>query len=248
MKQWGDHPISAIARFRWAGVLQQEGSLVEAHDLAQQGAQAFPNTPGGDLCYNLVKQIEAKSASIMTERVWNEPSPSIRVTYRNLTKVYFRLVREDWLARFKSGQYRGQWLDDAAAEGAPGREARSGLVGRPAGDRGLPAAGRGPSRAEGPEARLLLPAGQLRSGFQRVEQRRFLHGRLGEQAGPDRPAAEYRRPFRRLRARCGLRRADRRGRSAGLRLGLERPLSRPATKAKTDRNGQFSVERRRQPE
>jgi len=112
VKQWGDHPISAIARFRWASVLQQEGSLVEAHDLAQQGAQAFANTPGGDLCYNLVKQIEAKSANVMTERVWNGPSPSIRISYRNLTKVYFRLVREDWLSRIKSGQYRGEWLDD----------------------------------------------------------------------------------------------------------------------------------------
>ena len=111
IKQWGDHPISAIARFRLAGVLQQEGALVEAHDLAQQGAQAFANTPGGDLCYNLVKQIESKSASVMTERVWNEPSPSIRVTYRNLTKVYLRLVHEDWLARVKSGKYRGQLLD-----------------------------------------------------------------------------------------------------------------------------------------
>ena len=97
VKQWGDHSVSAIARFHWASVLQQEGALVEAHDLAQQGDRAFPNTPGGNLCYNLVKQIEAKSASIMTERVWNEPSPSIRVTYRNLTKVYFRLVREDWV-------------------------------------------------------------------------------------------------------------------------------------------------------
>ena len=38
VKQWGDHPISAIVRYRWAAVLQQENSLVEAHDLAQQGA------------------------------------------------------------------------------------------------------------------------------------------------------------------------------------------------------------------
>ena len=54
-----------------------------------------------------MKQIEAKSANIMTERVWNEPSPSIRVTYRNLTKVYFRLVREDWVAPLERGHYRG---------------------------------------------------------------------------------------------------------------------------------------------
>ena len=113
VKQWGDHAISAIARYRWAEVLRQEGALVEAHDLAQQGDRAFPNTPGGDLCYNLMKQIEAKSANIMTERVWNEPSPSIRVSYRNLTKVYFRLVHEDWLTRLKTGKYRGEWIDDA---------------------------------------------------------------------------------------------------------------------------------------
>ena len=112
VKQWGDHEISAIARCRLAGILQQEGSLLEAHDLAQQGAQAFANTPGGNLCYNLVKQIEAKSASAITERVWNEPSPAIRVTYRNLTKVYLRLVHEDWLSQLKSGQYRGCWLDN----------------------------------------------------------------------------------------------------------------------------------------
>ena len=112
VKLWGDHPISAVARYHWANVLRQEGSLVEARDLAQQGAQAFANTPGGNLCYNLVKQIEAKSASVTTERVWNEPSPVIRVTYRNLAKVYFRLVRQDWLADLKAGRFRGPGLDD----------------------------------------------------------------------------------------------------------------------------------------
>ena len=112
VKQWGDHPISAIARYHWAEVLRQEGRWSRPTTWPSRAPRAFRNTPGGDLCYNLMKQIEAKSANIMTERVWNEPSPSIRVTYRNLTKVYFRLVREDWVARMKNGQYRGQWLDD----------------------------------------------------------------------------------------------------------------------------------------
>ncbi len=115
VKQWGDHPVSVIARYDWARVLEQEDSLVEAHDLALEGTQAFPNTPGGKLCYNFAKQIESKSANIVTERVWNQPPPMIRVTYRNLTKVYFRLVRADWLSRLKSGRYRGEggFFDDA---------------------------------------------------------------------------------------------------------------------------------------
>ena len=33
--------------------------------------ELFPQSPGGKLCHNLVTEIEAKSASITTERVWN---------------------------------------------------------------------------------------------------------------------------------------------------------------------------------
>lgn len=94
--QWGDHEISARARHAWATVLQGEGALVEAHKLAEQGWRAFPETPGGNLCYNLLQQIEARSASISTERVWNRPWPGIEVRYRNVTKVYFRLVPWDF--------------------------------------------------------------------------------------------------------------------------------------------------------
>ena len=108
-----NHPISAMARYHLAMVLREENEQVDAHDIASEGMRAFPRSPGGILCYNLVKQIEAKSANIMTERVWNEPWPAIRVNYRNVTKVYFRIYRQDWLSRAKSGRYRGEWLDDA---------------------------------------------------------------------------------------------------------------------------------------
>ena len=37
VRRWGDHEISALARYRLAPVLQEEGDLVEAHDLAEQG-------------------------------------------------------------------------------------------------------------------------------------------------------------------------------------------------------------------
>ena len=56
----------------------------------------FPESPGGQLCYNLIQSIEAKDLQISTERVWNKPWPEIRVHYRNLAKVHFRAVRYDW--------------------------------------------------------------------------------------------------------------------------------------------------------
>ena len=86
----GDLDISALALEREARVLQEEGDLLAAHDLAARGAKLFPTSPGGKLCSNLVSEIEAKSASITTERVWNAPWPKITVRYANVDMVYFR--------------------------------------------------------------------------------------------------------------------------------------------------------------
>ena len=51
-----------------------------------------------------------------TERVWNlsrcaEGAGQIEVHYRNLTKVYFRLVREDCGELLKSARNRPEYLD-----------------------------------------------------------------------------------------------------------------------------------------
>ena len=88
--------ISALAMEREARVLQQEGDLVAAHELAGRGAKLFPNSPGGKLCFNLVHEIEDKSAGITTERVWNAPWPKITVRYKNVDAVYFRAIAVDW--------------------------------------------------------------------------------------------------------------------------------------------------------
>ncbi len=119
IKDYADFDISALAMEREARVLQQAGDLVAAHKLAQRGAQLFPDSPGGRLCHNLVVEIETKSSSITTERVWNcgtgfqpvsgnqsrgpetgkdrqDACPSILIRYRNVTNVWFRAIPVDW--------------------------------------------------------------------------------------------------------------------------------------------------------
>ncbi len=108
--KWGDSPIAAQALFQWASVLRGEGDLVEARKLAKRGFGAFPNSAGGASCFNLIQQIEAKSSNITTERVWNDPLPTIEVRYRNLTKVYFRAVPYDWEQLIKR-RHRPEYLD-----------------------------------------------------------------------------------------------------------------------------------------
>jgi tetratricopeptide (TPR) repeat protein len=97
-----DHELSARALSQLAGVWEKEGEPARAHAIARRALQAFPEHAASSASFNLVQRIAAPHATIETERVWNAPWPTIDVTYRNVTKVYFRAVRfafEDQLAR-----------------------------------------------------------------------------------------------------------------------------------------------------
>jgi hypothetical protein len=100
------HVISARALAAFATQVNGEGDPARAHELAQRGLEAFPGSAGGAMCFNLIQQIEAKSAQLDAERVWNAPWPTLNVTYRNVTKVYFRAVSvdfDDYITRARWG-------------------------------------------------------------------------------------------------------------------------------------------------
>ncbi len=107
------HEISARALAALASLINQKGDAAKAHELAERGLSAFPKSAGGAMCFNLIQQIEAKSAQLETESVWNAPWPTLNVTYRNVTHVYFRAVP----ANFDDYVDRAQWglgnLDDS---------------------------------------------------------------------------------------------------------------------------------------
>jgi hypothetical protein len=136
--KWADHEVSALALQLWARLVRDAGDWVEARKLAQRGENAHPNSPGGRLCHNLIQEIEAKSASITTERVWNSPTgvslgadapkpsnetvggirdrrdavPTLAVRYRNVTRVYFRAVAYDWDLFLRRQRSRPEYLND----------------------------------------------------------------------------------------------------------------------------------------
>ncbi len=110
------HELFAMAQYQLAGVVQGEGDLVKARDIALGGQKAFPDSPGGKLCYNLVQQIESKYAGTTTERVWADPLPTIKVTYKNVTKAYFRVVSADYVERLKATRWRPEQLQHEEAK------------------------------------------------------------------------------------------------------------------------------------
>src|ERR1035441_3863386 len=124
IRTYADFDTSAWAMEREARVVQQEGNLVAARKLALRGAELFPQSPGGKLCHNLVNEIEAKSASITTERVWNcfpgrsagvtppVPCPILTVRYRNVEAVYLRAIPSDWALLLDKHHNRPENLND----------------------------------------------------------------------------------------------------------------------------------------
>jgi len=101
-----EHEVSARALALLAQRRNQAGDPVEARKLAQRGYAAFPQSVGGSQCFNLIRQIEAPSAALKTEQVWNAPWPTLDLTYRNVTKIYFRAVPVDFaehVARMRWG-------------------------------------------------------------------------------------------------------------------------------------------------
>jgi uncharacterized protein YfaS (alpha-2-macroglobulin family) len=110
-----NHELAAMAQFCLASAVFGEGDLVKARAIAALGRKAFPDSPGGKLCSNLIGFIEARSAVVTTERVWSDPPPRIAVTYKNVTKAYFRIVAADYIERMKGKAARPEsvWAADA---------------------------------------------------------------------------------------------------------------------------------------
>ncbi len=109
--QHANHEISTRAIANLADVVHGEGDWVLARKIALTGVERNRESIGGKRCHNLIQQIEASESQITTERVWNEPLPTINVSYRNLTKVYFRVVSFDFEEYARSQRWGAENLD-----------------------------------------------------------------------------------------------------------------------------------------
>ncbi|BCX50278.1 alpha-2-macroglobulin [Haloferula helveola] len=86
-----EHPESSRARWMLAQSLLGEDETKAAHDTTVAGRDAFPEHPFGKLCGNVAAQLERKEISLQTQTQWSPAGEEIRVSHRNLDRVWFRL-------------------------------------------------------------------------------------------------------------------------------------------------------------
>lgn len=79
-------------------------ALVRARKVALEGAERFANSPGGRHCLHIVKSIEAREYSVEAMRLDAAGRRSVRITHRNLDRVFLRAYALDLEELVKSSK------------------------------------------------------------------------------------------------------------------------------------------------
>jgi hypothetical protein len=84
--------------------MDEPNALVDARKIAIEGADAYPDSPGGRRCLYLVKSIEAPGYSVDIMKTDSPGSRSIQVTHRNLEQLFFRAFPVDFMERIRTSK------------------------------------------------------------------------------------------------------------------------------------------------
>jgi uncharacterized protein YfaS (alpha-2-macroglobulin family) len=99
--------LSSQALYLWAQELSARDDPAAAFEVAGRGQKAFPESLGGRNCQALLARIQAKEFELKAESVVMPGRPSKMVLgYRNIERIYFRLVAEDYQAFLQDKQGR----------------------------------------------------------------------------------------------------------------------------------------------
>jgi uncharacterized protein YfaS (alpha-2-macroglobulin family) len=86
----------ALVRAKLAELLIEGKRMKEALDIALLGGETGKNQNYRDLCLSIADRIRAPEIQLQTETVWNAAQPEFSVTYRNVTRLWFRLYPKSW--------------------------------------------------------------------------------------------------------------------------------------------------------
>jgi uncharacterized protein YfaS (alpha-2-macroglobulin family) len=96
---WGQ---ALLAEFTREG--NSPDALVQARNLALEGTEAFPDSPGGQRCQHIVKSIESPDFSVEAMRTDAPGRRSVRATHRNLGRLFFRAYPVDLMERIRTSK------------------------------------------------------------------------------------------------------------------------------------------------
>lgn len=94
-------PVVTRVHAARAELLHEQGDLVTALKIAEAGAALHPASPGAGQCRAVAARIRAKELTVSSERSYLPQGGSLALSYRNVTRIHFRVVRDTWDAFLK---------------------------------------------------------------------------------------------------------------------------------------------------
>ncbi len=91
-EEYANHPYSATALGKLAQELVKQNDPVKAMEVLEKGLSAYPNSYGASICKAVKAQILQKTLTLETERILLPKGSQVRISYKNIENVYFRLI------------------------------------------------------------------------------------------------------------------------------------------------------------
>jgi uncharacterized protein YfaS (alpha-2-macroglobulin family) len=91
--KWYSTGMAQVADFEKS--LGDEECNIRAKDFAEKGYKKFPASPGGQKCIAIINEIKQPDFNIENQSSDIGGMPSIRVSHKNLTKIYLKLIPVD---------------------------------------------------------------------------------------------------------------------------------------------------------
>jgi uncharacterized protein YfaS (alpha-2-macroglobulin family) len=107
LPKYRSYPWWATGQAVLAGFTRAEDapdSLIRAHRLAQEGAEAYADSPGGRRCLHILKTIEAPLFSVEIMLTDAPGKRSVLVTHRNMGSLFFRAFAVDLMERIRTSK------------------------------------------------------------------------------------------------------------------------------------------------
>jgi len=90
--RWPSLEASAFAMMELASLYKDENDLVKAKHWAIQVDKRFSSSVCGIQARNLIKEIDSPFVRVEIENIWNYPWPDIKITYKNVTNLFVKIV------------------------------------------------------------------------------------------------------------------------------------------------------------
>ncbi|KPJ72676.1 hypothetical protein AMJ52_05605, partial [candidate division TA06 bacterium DG_78] len=111
IKQYNNMSLSSWASFYLAKAWAEEDDLVKAYEVAEHGYKRFPGSPGGKSCNAYMTELTQKSLRLTGEKCIPPRPSKMLVSYKNFTRLHFRIIPDTWDAFMEEEKGRPNQID-----------------------------------------------------------------------------------------------------------------------------------------